>query len=96
MKGAWLNRILLAAPGLALASVVVTVALESHAGDRLINAVLGGLGLVLTWSVAVAVQIRYPQRALGQLLFVLAGMYGIASLITSVNPVLFLAARMAR
>jgi len=96
MKSKWLHRFLLGLPGIALAIIVVSVALESHVGDHLLIAAQGGVGMLLVWSVAVAVHTRYPERPLGILLFVLAFAYGLTGLIVSSNPVLFTLARLAR
>ncbi len=63
---------------------------------RVLNAILAGIGLVLVWGVAVAVRLRYPDRPLGPLLFVLAGAYGVQTLLSSPNPYLFTLARAAR
>ena len=90
------NRLLLGAPGLALVAGVVAVLLEEPSADRALNATLAGVGLVLVWSVAVAVRLRYPDRPLGSLLFLLAGAYGIQTLASSPNPHLFTLARVAR
>ena len=89
-------RLLISAPGLALAAGAVAVALESPDADRLFNATLAGIGLVLVWSVAVAVRLRYPQRPLGLLLFLLAGVYALQTLVASPNPYLFTLARGVR
>ena len=90
------NRLLLGAPGLVLAAAAVTVILEGPSADRVLNAALAGTGLVLVWGVAVAVRLRYPDRPLGPLLFLLAGTYGVQSLLSSPNPYLFTLARAAR
>ncbi|MDR3453883.1 MAG: histidine kinase [Rhodoferax sp.] len=96
MKYRWRDLVLLGAPGLVLAALVAMLALESYGGERLFNAALGGFGLILVWSVAVAVKVRYPQRPLGSLLFLLAVSAGVASLSASRNPLLFTAARIAK
>ena len=90
------NRLLLGVPGLALVAVIVAVLLEEPNADRLLNATLAGVGLVLVWAVAVAVRLRYPDRPLGTLLFLLAGAYAIQTLLSSPNPYLFTLARAAR
>lgn len=90
------DRLLLGAPGLAFAAIVVTVVMEGHEADRLLNAVQAGLGLLIVWSVAVAVQLRYPDRPLGRLLFALAALYGLLALQASHNPFLFTLARVSR
>ena len=90
------DRLLLGIPGLALVAAAVTVILEGPNADRVLNAILAGIGLVLVWGVAVAVRLRYPDRPLGPLLFVLAGAYGVQTLLSSPNPYLFTLARAAR
>lgn len=90
------DRLLLGAPGLALAAIVATVVMEGHEADRLLNAVQAGLGLLIVWSVAAAVQLRYPDRPLGRLLFALAALYGLLALQASHNPFLFTLARVSR
>ena len=89
-------RWLISAPGLALAAGAVAVALEGPDTDRLLNAAMAGIGVLLVWGVAVAVRMRYPQRPLGLLLFILAGVYAIQTLVASPNPYLFTLARAAR
>ncbi len=89
-------RLLIGAPGLALAAGAVAVALEGPDADRLLNAAMAGIGVLLVWSVAVAVRLRYPQRPLGLLLFILAGVYAIQTMVASPNPYLFTLARAAR
>jgi hypothetical protein len=69
------RRFLLAAPGVALAAVTVAVALAGHEADRWSIAVQAAAGLVVVWSVAAAVALRYPNRPMGQLLFALAILY---------------------
>jgi signal transduction histidine kinase len=94
---AWLrDRLLLGVPGLALVAVAVTVLLESPNADRVLNAIVASIGLVLVWSVAVAVRLRYPERPLGRMLFLLAGAYAVQTLLASPNPYLFTLARAAR
>lgn len=89
-------RPLLLAPGLALAAAAVAVALEGPSNERLLNAALAGIGVLLVWSVAVAVRSRYPDRPLGALLFALATVYALQTLVASPSPVLFTLARAAR
>jgi signal transduction histidine kinase len=96
MTAALRSRLLLAAPGAALAAVAVLVALEGPSADRALTALLAGVSVVLIWSVAVAVQLRYPERPLGRLLFLLAGFVSIQGLIASPNPLLHTAARALR
>ncbi len=90
------ERLLLSAPGLVLAAGSVAVILENPNADRLLNALLAGFGVLLVWSVAVAVRLRYPQRPLGTLLFVLSGAYGVQTLAASPDAYLFTLARVAR
>jgi signal transduction histidine kinase len=90
------NRILLGAPGLALVAAITVVILEGHQADRLLNALQAGLGFVLVWSVAVAVQLRYPDRPLGKLLFALAALYVVLALQASSNPYLYTLGRASR
>ncbi|WP_088284986.1 sensor histidine kinase [Ideonella sp. A 288] len=90
------DRLLLGLPGLALATVVVTVILEGHDAERLLNAAQAGLGLLIVWGVAVAVQVRYPDRPMGRLLFALATIYVLLAFQASRNPVLFTLARASR
>lgn len=87
---------LLVAPGLALAAAAVVVALEGPSSGRLLNATLAGFGVLLVWSVGVAVRSRYPDRPLGALLFALATVYALQTLVASPSPVLFTLARAAR
>jgi signal transduction histidine kinase len=96
MKSRLRDRLLFGAPGLALAAAVTVVVSEGHQADRLLNAVQAGLGLVVVWSVAVAVHLRYPDRPLGRLLFTLAAMYAVLAWQVSDNPVLFTLARLSR
>jgi signal transduction histidine kinase len=90
------DRLLLGAPGLALAAAAMAVVLEGASAHRVLNAALAGIGLVLVWVVAVAVRLRYPDRPLGPMLFLLAGAYGVQTLLSSPNPYLFTLARAAR
>lgn len=90
------TRLLLAAPGLALAAGAVTVALESPNADRLLSALQTGIGVLLVWGVAVAVRMRYPRRPLGLLLFVLAGAQAAQTLVSSPSPMLSSLARASR
>jgi signal transduction histidine kinase len=90
------NRLLLGAPGLVLAAAAVAVVLEGASSHRVLNATMAGIGLVLVWGVAVAVRLRYPDRPIGPLLFLLAGAHGLQTLLSSPNPYLFTLARAAR
>lgn len=90
------TRLLLAAPGLALAAGAIAVALESPNADRVFGALQSGIGVVLVWGVAVAVRVRYPKRPLGLLLFVLAGAHAAQTLASSPSPLLSSLARASR
>lgn len=90
------DRLLLGAPGIALACVAFVVVLDGSSAQQVMTATLAGVGLVLVWSVAVAVYLRYPTRPLGPLLFMLAIAYSIQTLLASPNPYLFTMARAAR
>ncbi len=90
------SRLLLGAPGLALAAVTMAIVLGGHHADRLSVAVQAGLGVILVWSVAAAVQLRYPERLLGRLLFALAVMYAGLALLTTHHPALFTLGRITR
>jgi signal transduction histidine kinase len=93
MKPGLRTRLLLWAPGLALAVGAMVVVLEGPSPDRTSNALLAGVGPVLVWSVAVAVRLRYPERPLGSLLFVLACLYATRAFAASPDPYLFTLAR---
>jgi signal transduction histidine kinase len=88
--------LLFASPGLLLAAGVLAVASQNLAVDGLIGASLTGIGIILIWSVAAAVRIRYPDRPLGLLLFLLAGAHASQILLGSANPYLFTIARAMR
>ena len=90
------NGLLLAAPGLALVAAAVTVILEAPNTDRVVTALAAAVGLMLVWSVAVALRLRYPERPLCPLLFVLAGTFAVQAFLSSPNPYLFTLARVAR
>lgn len=90
------NGMLLAAPGLALAAAAVTVILEAPNPDRVKTALAAAVGLLLVWSVAVALRLRYPERPLGPLLFLLAGTFAVQAFLSSPNAYLFTLARVAR
>jgi signal transduction histidine kinase len=86
----------LAAPGLALAAGASLVVLEGPNSARVLNAMLAGIGVLLVWSVAVAVRVRYPERRLSSLLFALATVFSLQAFAASPNPWLFTLARAAR
>ncbi len=65
-------RLVQLAPGAALAAAAVVVALEAPGLERVLNATLAGVGVLLLWGVAAAVRARYPDRFLGTLLFAVA------------------------
>ncbi len=90
------NGLVLAAPGLALVAAAVTVILEAPNADRVKTALAAAVGLLLVWSVAVALRLRYPERPLGPLLFLLAGTFAVQAFLSSPNPYLFTLARVAR
>lgn len=90
------NGLVLAAPGLALVAAAVTVILEAPNADRVKTALAAAVGLLLVWSVAVALRLRYPERPLGPLLFLLAGAFAVQAFLSSPNPYLFTLARVAR
>ena len=90
------DRFLLGAPGLVLAAAAVVVVLEGARSHQVLIATLAGIGLVLVWGVGMAVRLRYPERPLGPLLFVLAGAYSLQTLLTTSNPYLFTLARATR
>jgi len=90
------DRLLLGAPGLALVATAVMVMLEEPSTDRVMNALTAAVGLLLVWSVAVALRLRYPERPLGSLLFLLAGTFAVQAFLSSTNPYLFTMARVAR
>ena len=90
------NGLVLATPGLALVAAAVTVILEAPNADRVKTALAAAVGLLLVWSVAVALRLRYPERPLGPLLFLLAGTFAVQAFLSSPNPYLFTLARVAR
>jgi signal transduction histidine kinase len=92
MKPALRTQLLLAAPGVALAAAV----LAGHQADRLVNAAQAALGLIVVWTVAGAVHLRYPDRPLGRLLFALAVGYALLALQASDHPALFTLGRATR
>lgn len=97
MSNSLRKRLWLVAPGLALVAVTVAMVLAGHHHpDRVFSAVQAGLGLLLAWSVAVAVSLRYPERPLGALLFVLAVMYVLLALQATSDPLLFTLGRATR
>lgn len=84
-------------PGIALALAVVLFALEEPSRERVTNAALGAVGVLLTWMVAVTMRVQYPERPLAPLLFVLAAVLAsFPVLATSSNPYLFTLTRIAR
>ena len=90
------DRLLLGAPGLALVATAVMVMLEEPNTDRVMNALTAAVGLLLVWSVAVALRLRYPERPLGPLLLLLAGTFVFQAFLSSTNPYLFTLARVVR
>lgn len=88
-------------PGLTLASltalaVAVAMLAAGHNADRVSSALQAGLGLVLVTAAALAVQLRYPSRPLGKLLFALAAVYVLLALQASGDPLLFTIGRATR
>jgi signal transduction histidine kinase len=72
-------------------------ALEEPSRERITNAALGAVGVLLTWMVAVTMRVQYPGRPLAPLLFVLAAVLAsFPVLATSSNPYLFTLTRIAR
>lgn len=95
MKPGLRARLLLWAPGLALAAGAMVVIVEGPSPDRIRIAMQVGIGLVLVWSVAVAVRLRYPERPLGSLMFIVACLYATRAFAASPDPYLFTLARVA-
>ncbi len=84
-------------PGVALALAVVPFALEEPSPQRITNAALGAVGVLLTWAVAVTMRVQYPERSLAPLLFVLAAVLAsFPALSASSNPYVFTLTRIAR
>jgi len=94
----WWGRagLLLSAPGWLLAAAVTALLLEDPTPQRALTAALARVGLLLTWSVAVAVRLRYPERPLGTLLFLLAAALASQVLVASSDPWLFTLGRVSR
>lgn len=90
------TEILLGTPGLVLGCVLALALAASQELSHSIISLQAGLGLILVWSVAVAVQQRYPQRPMGLLLFGVALLYIPLALQSSSHPLLFSLARMSR
>ncbi len=86
----------LIAPGLAIAVTSAFVAAEGGGPQRTIDALQVAIGVLLVWSVAIAVRARYPERPLWILLFVLAITYSLHSLSASPDALLYTLARAAR
>lgn len=88
--------LLLSAPGWLLAAAAVALLLESPGPQRMLTAMLAGVGPLLTWGVGVAVRLRHPERPLGSLLFLLAAGLATQVLVASSDPYLFTLGRVAR
>lgn len=84
------------APGLALAAGAALVAAEGPSTHRLTDSALAAVGVLLLWSVAAAVHVRYPGRPLGLLLFAVALGSALQPFVASPNALLFTLARAAR
>jgi hypothetical protein len=85
------------ASGIALALAVLLFALEEPSRERITNAALGAVGVLLTWMVAVTMRVQYPGRPLAPLLFVLSAVLAcFPALSASSNPYLFTLTRIAR
>lgn len=84
------------APGLAIAVTVAFVATEGGSSQRMIDALLVTISVLLVWGIAIAVRARYPERPLWLLLFVLAITYSLQALNASPNALLYTLARAAR
>ncbi|HOB92662.1 MAG TPA: histidine kinase [Aquabacterium sp.] len=89
-------RLVQLAPGAALAAAAVVVALEAPGLERVLNATLAGVGVLLLWGVAAAVRARYPDRFLGTLLFAVAAAYAVQTMTSSPHAGLFTLARAVR
>ena len=55
---------LLSAPGWVLAAALVALSFEDPGQERALTAAFASVGVLLTWSVAFAITVRYPQRPL--------------------------------
>jgi signal transduction histidine kinase len=88
--------LLLSAPGWLLAAAAVALVLESPGPQRVLAALLASVGPLLAWSVGVAARLRYPERPLGSLLFLLAAGLTTQVLVASADPYLFTLGRVAR
>ena len=88
--------LLLGIPGWLLAAAAAAVLLESPGPERVLTAALASIGLFLTWGVGVAVRLRYPERPLGSLLFLLAAGLATQVLVASSDPYLFTLGRASR
>ena len=85
------TRLWFALPGAVMSAIAIAVAAEGPDAGRLLQATLNALGVMLVWSVAVVVHLRYPQRRLGLLLFMLAGAHAVQSLAASSDSPSFFA-----
>ena len=96
MRGWGRAGLLLGIPGWLLAAAAAAVLLESPGPERVLTAALASIGLLLTWGVGVAVRLRYPERRLGSLLFLLAAGLATQVLVVSSDPYLFTLGRASR
>ena len=84
-------------PGIGLTLAIVLFAFEEPSRERITNAALGAVGVLLTWIAAVTMRIQYPGRRLAPLLFVLSAVLAsFPVLAASSNPYLFTLTRVAR
>lgn len=84
-------------PGLALGLSVAFLVGGGTASDRLAGPWPGVLSVLLTWSVALALRLRYPTRPLAGLLFLLGGLHALAVLLGHTNQALpFTVSRLLR
>lgn len=84
----------LVVPGVALAAASAYVAAAGPGGNR--EAALAGIGVLLVWSVALAVRARYPDRPLWILLGALTVACAMQPMVSASNLVLLTLARAAR
>jgi len=84
-------------PGIALSLAGLLFALEVPSRERLTNAALGAVGVLLTWVVAVAMRAQHPGRPIAGLLFLLAAVLASFPVLSvSSNPYLFTLTGIAR
>lgn len=84
-------------PGLAITLALTLLANEALSPERWIRASFSAVSVLLTWGVAVAVRVRYPERPLAMLLFALAAVQALhPALSASSNAFLFTLGRATR